>query len=441
MLSPRKLWQATLCIALVACGDEAEWSEPAAMKVGPSDGASGDGSRPDGSLGVVTDAGLPVRTASWCEVKTVLAQHCTACHKSGGVGPFPLGTYEDLMRESPTFPGLKIYQRVGARMHDKKQPMPPSGVVNDAALSKVDSWIAGGARNDLRCPEFAGPVTDAAPWPEHCDATYRILAHAPTDTKAPYQVAAGLEIHPKITVDAPWGDEEVQAIAFRPITDNEKVLHHWILYASDQTFLNGWAPGKDEGDALPSDVGMYMPRGARSMFLDMHYYNREGTSPEYDRSGVEICTLKKPSFRPNIASVFRGFNSTGGSDAVLAPAVTQNHTEEGVCHVQTSKPVRLLTSSAHAHTYAVHMKFTVQKADGREIVMHDEDFAFEAQESRALEEPVTIETGDIVRTACTYDNDSARNIRFGENTVDEMCFNFAVYYPMGALSCRGGLLR
>jgi hypothetical protein len=35
-----------------------------------------------------------------------------------------------------------------------------------------------------------------------------------------------------------------------------------------------------------------------------------------------------------------------------------------------------------------------------------------------------------------------RTIGFGESTDDEMCFNFALYYPSGALTCgAGGLGR
>jgi hypothetical protein len=408
---------------------------------GKVDSGTADGGRRDASVdSAARDGGGLARVGSWCEVKTLLARHCTACHKSDGVGPFPLVTFEDLQHDSPTHPGLRIFERVGARVHDSKAPMPPTGALDAAALRTIDSWIAAGAKSEFTCPE-PGPLTNAAPWPEHCDETYRILVHAPSDPLAPYMVPARSEIHPQVTVDAPWGNEEVQAIAFRSVTSNAKILHHWILYASDQTFLNGWSPGKEGSAQLPSDVGMYMPRGPRSMYLDMHYYNRQGTEPEYDRSGVEICVLKKPNFRPNIASVFRGFNSFGGNDVVLAPAFRINHTEEGHCRVQTSRPVHLLSASAHAHTYAVHMKFTVRKADGREIVMHDDDFNFYEQESRALAEPVTLETGDTVSTFCTYSNETAKSIRFGESTTDEMCFNFAVYYPMNALTCMGGTIR
>lgn len=447
----RKLCVGSLWLTLAACDARSELVDAGTvMEEDVADGGVRDATvadaRGDGNLTLAeggapddgeVDKGQTGVDGSWCAVQGVLEQHCVACHTSGGVGPFALEAHADLVRESPTYAGVAIYERVGLRVHDSKNPMPPKGLLDDAALRTIDRWIADGAPDSSSCAEGEERDAGAPAWPSNCDATYRIVAHAPDDLAAPYVVPAGVEIHPKIAVDAPWGDEEVQAIAFRPITDNAKVLHHWILNASDRTFLSGWAPGGNGGAPLPSDVGMYMPRGQGSMFFDMHYFNLQGSAPAMDQSGVEICVLKKEHFRTHTASVFRGFTSLGGGDFVLAPAGSVNHDEEGVCQVKTTEPVHLLAASPHAHTYAVHMKFTLQKADGREIVMHDRAFTFEAQGSYALSDEVVIETGDTVHTVCTYTNETAKDIRFGESTTDEMCFNFAAYYPMGALSCAG----
>jgi hypothetical protein len=91
--------------------------------------------------------------------------------------------------------------------------------------------------------------------------------------------------------------------------------------------------------------------------------------------------------------------------------------------------------SPHAHRTAKHMKFVVEKANGETIVMHDMPFNFEEQTTYALKPPVVIESGDRIITTCTYNNDTDRTITFGENTGNEMCFNFALYEPMGGLSC------
>jgi hypothetical protein len=82
------------------------------------------------------------------------------------------------------------------------------------------------------------------------------------------------------------------------------------------------------------------------------------------------------------------------------------------------------------------MKFSVKKASGELITMHDAAFSFDEQQAYALTPPVQLVTGDKVITTCTYDNPTDHAVTFGENTENEMCFNFAAYYPKGALNCR-----
>ena len=104
-------------------------------------------------------------------------------------------------------------------------------------------------------------------------------------------------------------------IANKPITDNAKVLHHWILY-SGMSFLTGWAPGDDDSKPMPSDVGMDMPTGARSLRLDMHYFNTGNPKTEQDRSGVALCVVKGSKLRPKSAAITMGLSVFG---PVLAP--------------------------------------------------------------------------------------------------------------------------
>ncbi|MEY4582968.1 MAG: hypothetical protein RL701_7671, partial [Pseudomonadota bacterium] len=293
-----------------------------------------------------------------------------------------------------------------------------AGVAAGAPAGAV-ATCAGQATVDPAQPE---------PWPTNCDATYQVLAHATSGESAAFLVPAGQEIHPKIAVQAPWGSEAMQGIAFRPITNNAKVLHHWILYGPQKEFLVGWAPGKDN-TPLPADVGMNLSGGA--LTLDMHYNNLPGTVEESDQSGVEICALTKEHFRKYTASVHMGFTQLLFS----IPARATDYEVKGQCTVTSATPVTLISASPHAHTLATHMRFEVQKSGGERIMMHDADFRFEEQQSYALATPVVLEKGDTVFTTCTYTNTSARAVTFGEDTGNEMCFNFASYYPMGGLKC------
>src|SRR5690606_38926995 len=70
------------------------------------------------------------------------------------------------------------------------------------------------------------PDPKAEEWPEDCEEIYSIRSGMGDQ---PHTVRAGTETHPQFYFDAPWGDDPVQALAFKPITDNKKVMHHWIL--------------------------------------------------------------------------------------------------------------------------------------------------------------------------------------------------------------------
>jgi cytochrome c5 len=409
-----------------------------------ADDKSDDGDK-DGGSAAVGNGNLGT---AWCKAKQVLDTYCVSCHDGQGSGGSPMGltSIEDLQADAVVSQGKKVYEVVGTRIHDTKNPMPPKQKLSAEELATLDAFVAAKAPagDNPSCTGSTAPTggdagtTAITPdWnPDSCDAIYKIYAHATSSLDTPLSVPAGQEIHPQIYWDAPWGSEKVQMINVRPITDNKKVLHHWILYSGQGAFLTGWAPGDNARKEFPSDIGMNMPTGARSLRLDMHYFNTMGTQTELDESGLEICIVKGAHLRPKAAAVTMSFVSLGNF-GVLAPAGANNTPTSGTCNVQATSPVTLMTASPHAHTYANHMKFTVKKKSGETIVMHDGDFKFGEQQSYALDPPVVLETGDVVTTTCYYTNPTTKNITFGESTTNEMCFNFASYWPAGALSCSG----
>ena len=401
-------------------------------------GACGDGAalapEVDAAVFSAADAGQQTYegAAAWCDVKRTFDTRCVACHDNQGSAsaPMPLMAYAHTQAPAPSDPTRKVYELVGARVHDLVKPMPPQQPLTAAELAQIDAWVAAGgpAGEDPSCAGSAPVVTTPEEWPANCDATYTVLAHAPGAPGEPFSVPGGQELHRDVVVPAPWGNESLQAIAFRPLTDNRKVLHHWILYGPKHEFLVGWAPGKDN-TVLPADVGMNLSGG--TLTLNMHYNNLLGDQSELDQSGVEICALKPESFREHTAAVHTGFSRLLFS----IPPRAVDYQVTGSCTATVNTPVTLFSASPHAHRLAHHMTFSVEKASGERIVMFDGRFDFEEQQVYPLSPLVTLETGDKVITTCTYDNTTDHEVRFGEDTEDEMCFNFASYYPMGALSC------
>jgi Copper type II ascorbate-dependent monooxygenase, C-terminal domain len=383
----------------------------------------------------------------WCQAKQALEARCTSCHDGNGTAgtPFGLTKSADLTAVAPGHPDKKVYERVGVRIHGEQSKaeglgvMPPKNNATAEEIAALDAWIAAGAPggDSETCAPAAAPAgtlgADGRPisiWdPTLCDDIYKITVHdgAGGKLKVP---GSPLETYPKVDVDAPWGDEVVQIINTRPITDNGKVLHHWILYDKKGPFITGWAPGDNERRPLPDGVGMKVPSGKASLYLDMHYYNRTGTEQE-DASGLEVCVVKGKNLRPNPAGVTMGWSQLSFS----VPAGAKDYTVRGQCTVRAKQPIHVMTASPHAHKLAQRMVFSVVKANGSKQQMLDKPFVFGEQASYPLEQEVIVENGDRVITECIMTNATTAAVRFGESNDTEMCFNFASYYPVGGFCC------
>jgi hypothetical protein len=422
-----------------------------ALPTSPLMPAAGSGALPQaaaGSMAVGQPSAPDVAPAlGFCDVEPVFRARCQSCHASQPQfgAPMPLVTYDDLQAASKTMPAQKVYQRVGARIHDKLAPMPPasSAALEPDAIAKIDGWVAAGAPQGpgAACPGAPPPSTgpsapanatgraitdDDAPWPDDCGEHYMLLASDPAGGK--YRVQPGRQFYANVTIPAPWGNKQVQALRFKAVLDNTKILHHYILYAGDQSFIDGWAPGQ-HGITMPPGVGLQLPAGPYR--LELHYNNATGTQTELDASGVEVCIAKSP--RPNVAAVHEL-----GSMAISVPAHGMQVLNSTCRPAVRNGPVHLLEMNPHMHKSGVHAKAVLKRANGQEVMIHDAPFSFDDQRKYILPEDgsapdLMVNAGDTITTTCTFMNTGDRPQRFGQYTEDEMCFFYVIAWPMNQL--------
>jgi hypothetical protein len=419
---------ALAALGLLACSTELQHSVDG--------GANGDDSvLPDGGTNSNASdggGGAGGSAASSCEVLTIVQTKCGACHgKALTYGaPMSLTTFAELVAPAPVAKDKLVYQQIGVRTHDALKPMPPKNYppLTSDELSKLDAWIAAGApaAQGACAPVVSAPTQDAgmagSDWPTDCEQTYKFLAN---DNGQPHSVPANHEGYVDFMFPVPW-KESVQAVAFRPIIDNDKVLHHWILYQGANAFLNGWAPGKPER-ILPTNIGVFMPASG-TLKMTFHYYNKSAISTiERDSSGVEVCVTRK--FRANTAFTYP---FTASASAPAGRTVSN----ENSCTVQATEDIHLVTSGPHMHRLGIAAKFEILRANGLRETITNQPFDFEQQTDELID--VVVRNGDKVSVTCTYKNDTKANVSFGQNTDQEMCFNFALYYPMCAMKCTGG---
>jgi hypothetical protein len=186
----------------------------------------------------------------------------------------------------------------------------------------------------------------------------------------------------------------------------------------------GWAPGGGN-NVLPEDVGLVLDY--EWLYLQVHYYNPAGEEGLQDRSGVAICSTPTP--RTHAAGVL-----AFGTIEIDVPARARDHVEAYTCPGYVFSYLgdfTILGSSPHMHTHGTRFLSEVVRSDGSRVeISRVDNWDFNNQTSFPRDPPITIRGGDGVRVTCTYNNPSDRAVRFGENTDDEMCFDFMLVYPI-----------
>jgi len=285
-----------------------------------------------------------------------------------------------------------------------------------------------------------------------CEVTDTFTAHAPGSAEGFHVPQAGADdLYQCFSFQTPY-DVPTQATAYAPIIDDERVVHHWILYRSkspqytdggvfpcdvnlqlNADFVAGWAPGGQNLE-MPDDVGLELAEAGDWFILQVHYNNSAGYDDAIDNSGVAFCAAETP--KPNTAGIL-----TVGTVGLNIPPGAVNHDEVGTCGwlATWSWPeLHVLGGSPHMHELgrAFSTELIRQGNQGSEMITDVPNFSFENQGMYLNEPEVIIQPGDTLRTTCTYDNPTTSNVGFGEGTGDEMCFNFMLVYPIQEINNR-----
>ncbi|RLB50398.1 MAG: hypothetical protein DRJ42_18930 [Deltaproteobacteria bacterium] len=421
----------------------------------------GDGDPGPTDSGVPTDAPPGTDTGTGvvagdvpCEVADILADRCNGCHADTPRygAPMPLTSHAALHAATVSDLSTSVYEMMGRRIHDTSQPMPPttSTPLSPDEVAALDAYVAamGPARpagDSCEAAPDAGVMPPPQVGPEHlpCTPTHTFLAHGPS-TDAPFEVpATASNLYQCFTFRSPFA-AGAQATAFAPVIDDERVVHHWILYRTetpqtdgavgpcnmpnDAAFVMGWAPG-GTNTVMPADVGLELGGPDDYYLLQIHYWNVAGLTDSTDASGVAICAADTP--RENEAGVL-----WLGSPRIDIPARATDHVVENVCPPlltnQLLGPLTVMSSFPHMHQLGT--KFITEihpsgDASRAETLVEIERWDFNNQTSYP-HVGRTLNPGDAIATRCTYDNPSDTTVSFGERTEDEMCFNFLTVYPL-----------
>ena len=219
------------------------------------------------------------------------------------------------------------------------------------------------------------------------------------------------------------------------IVDDARVLHHTILLPEAEgepgthggcdddnplSLVYGWAPGQG---ALSFEEGGIRIRPGQRMTLQIHYNNGAAHSDVFDSSGVRI--FHGPTEGPEVSML------TFGPLGFSVPPM-QNKEVSGWCRLPAD--MTLLYSFPHMHEVGVGFEQVIERGEGEDETSIIDIDGWDFGSQFIYETPVELKIGDVVRTSCTYENTEDRRVRFGPNTGDEMCFNFAYVTPPPPIS-------
>jgi hypothetical protein len=205
--------------------------------------------------------------------------------------------------------------------------------------------------------------------------------------------------------------------------DKSRVVHHITLHyaTGGSTYLYTWAPGTG---AVQFPEGGLRIRPTDTFRLQIHYNNVSGEGDVEDSSGVvlyvdepvgtEYIMLDPSTFSINVPAGTRGEASV---DCVASSDFT------------------ILAGMPHMHEIGDAYTHTLERMDGTtESIIDLSGWSFDLQ--FFYEYNVEVKAGDTLKLTCKYVNDQDFDVRAGQGTTDEMCFNFMYVTPATAsLDC------
>ncbi len=379
------------------------------------------------------------------EVVRILQANCQKCHHEGGIGPFPLVTYEDaythkndivLMTGSRRMPPWHVDSSCNAFEGD-----PSLSAQEVATLSK---WVSASAPEGNPA-DLPATLTFPATWSlGEPDMTLSM----PESFKPNFNQGDVYRCF-VLPTNLPE-DRFVRAVEILP--GARKMVHHVILYVDTSgkarslddadpepgyscfggpgfsvnalsPSLGGWAPG-NQPHFLPDGLGMSLPKGA-SVVMQVHYSAHNGIGAD-DRSSLGIYFTRAPiQKRVLIAPVV---NTT----FYIPPGASDYEVTASIPFLPFD--AHLIAVTPHMHLIGTTMHVKARALDGGETCLADvPQWDFNWQATYTYKNAVAAPLGTNLSLSARFDNssDNIRNpnsppkgIGWGENTTDEMCIGF-----------------
>jgi peroxiredoxin len=378
------------------------------------------------------EGAAPAAPLTWHErTSRIVQRRCEGCHRTGGVAPFALETFDQVQRRARM---IKFVL--------EEDVMPPWFAAHDTGPWSNDTSLAPAEEADLLAWIAAGtPEGDAAHAPLAVARTEGwsigqpdlVVAMSenfdvPADGVVDYQY---FDVHLDTTEER-W----VQAVEVRP--GARAVVHHVILWVNEkgaprrqdggETFFTAHAPGT-QPLRFAHGFAKRLPAGARLTF-QMHY-TPNGTAAS-DRTEVGFVFADAPPAAEVVTA-------SALNDGFAIPPGAFDH--EVRAEYVFPADAAILTLFPHSHLRGVRWHYELAYPDGRSAeLLSVPQYDFNWQLFYDLQTPLEVPRGTKMIATAWFDNtdgnpanpDPTATVRFGEQTFEEMMIGYVNWVPAGA---------
>ncbi|MBM4390276.1 MAG: hypothetical protein FJ090_04070 [Deltaproteobacteria bacterium] len=412
------------------------------------------------------------------DVAPIVARSCVGCHVDGGIAPFALDSFSAAAPMASAMAAAVEEGRMppwGAQQTDECTPR--LGWKDDLRLSDAEkatlrSWADSGAHE--------GDATTAAALPEPVS----LALDGANQQLSPVHsyVTSGDNDEFICFVLDPALEQTRWLTGVQVLPDNEKVVHHALIFAIDRddaaalagddglydcfggigsdelALVGAWAPGA-AAITVPEGSGLLVEPD--QMFVMQIHYHPAGEVADPDASAIDLRWIdEEPEMEAVLALVGNAASESGGllpgpnddnGVEFHIPAGAVGHTEEMAFTIQSqSADYRVFLAGTHMHYVGTDMAIWLEEEGNEpECLVQTPAWDFNWQRGyaydAAVDELPRLNEGDTLRMRCTYDNSLDNpgvrealadqglsepvDVRLGEETLDEMCLGiFGVLY-------------
>jgi thiol-disulfide isomerase/thioredoxin len=364
-------------------------------------------------------------------IERIIQNNCVDCHRKGGVAPFVLDTYDDV-----------VANKAMIKKTVDKGTMPPwfaappkkgehSPFANDRTLTESDkkdlfAWLAGDMKK--------GDPADA-PLPRKYESGWLIgKPDAVFQIPKPIAVKAeGTMPYQNVTVDTNFDEDRwVQALEVQPTA--REVVHHVLVFAvpkgtrgiggEAQGFFAAYVPGNNSL-TYPEGYAKKLPKGF-SLRFQIHYTPNGKATSDQTKLAV-IFAKEKPRYEVRVGGVTNPtFSIPPGAD---------NHKVTGTIPL-IPFDVHILAFFPHAHLRGKAARYELKTPDGKVTTLLDvPHYDFNWQLQYRFAEPVAVPRGSGLIYTAWYDNsdknpanpDPKKTVKWGQQTFDEMHLGYVEF--------------